>query len=231
MTAARDGCRRDARLGAAARGGDPVLRHFAETIAAAPQLRASSISRPSAYTATTTARGSMRTTTAAPVSERSRERLAAEQEWAALGRRAGKPVAILRLSGIYGPGQNAFVQAESAAARNASTSRARCSTASMWPTSRRRSTRRSPASANGVFNVTDDKPTRRAYRSHSRPNCSASRRRRKSRSPKPRKGCRRWRCRFMARASACGTTALKRELGVALALSELSRRIARAVRE
>jgi nucleoside-diphosphate-sugar epimerase len=45
-----------------------------------------------------------------PLSARSRERLAAEQAWQALGARAAKPVAILRLAGIYGPGQNALVQ-------------------------------------------------------------------------------------------------------------------------
>ena len=36
-------------------------------------------------------------------------RLAAEQAWQELGTDIGLPVAILRLSGIYGPGRNAFV--------------------------------------------------------------------------------------------------------------------------
>lgn len=44
-----------------------------------------------------------------PVSLRSRRRLEAERQWLALGRRAGVPVAVLRLSGIYGPGRNALV--------------------------------------------------------------------------------------------------------------------------
>ena len=44
-----------------------------------------------------------------PVSRRSVMRVAAEQEWLALGEETGLPVAILRLSGIYGPGRNAFV--------------------------------------------------------------------------------------------------------------------------
>ena len=92
------------------RDGDPVLRHFADTIAAAPHLQAI------VYLSTVGVYGDHggawvdETTPAAPVSERSRERLAAEQEWTALGARAGKAVAILRLSGIYGPGQNALVQ-------------------------------------------------------------------------------------------------------------------------
>jgi nucleoside-diphosphate-sugar epimerase len=48
-------------------------------------------------------------TPAAPGSERSRWRLAAEQGWQQFGARHGVPVAILRLAGIYGEGQNALV--------------------------------------------------------------------------------------------------------------------------
>lgn len=49
------------------------------------------------------------TTSAMPVSPRSRERLLAEQAWQTFGAQIGKPVAILRLPGIYGPGRNALV--------------------------------------------------------------------------------------------------------------------------
>ena len=45
-----------------------------------------------------------------PGPARSRERLAAEQAWQDFGARYGIAVAILRLAGIYGPGQNALVQ-------------------------------------------------------------------------------------------------------------------------
>jgi nucleoside-diphosphate-sugar epimerase len=45
-----------------------------------------------------------------PGAARSRKRLAAEQAWQELGKRYGIAVAILRLAGIYGPGQNALVQ-------------------------------------------------------------------------------------------------------------------------
>jgi nucleoside-diphosphate-sugar epimerase len=48
-------------------------------------------------------------TPAAPISERGRWRLAAEQAWQQFGARHGVPVAVLRLAGIYGPGQNALV--------------------------------------------------------------------------------------------------------------------------
>lgn len=44
-----------------------------------------------------------------PVSPRSVERLKAEADWRAAATRAGAPLAILRLSGIYGPGRNTFL--------------------------------------------------------------------------------------------------------------------------
>lgn len=43
-----------------------------------------------------------------PVSGRSKERLEAEAAWIDIGERLGIPAAVLRLSGIYGPGRNAF---------------------------------------------------------------------------------------------------------------------------
>ena len=45
-----------------------------------------------------------------PGSPRGRARLAAELAWQELGARHGVAVAILRLAGIYGPGQNALLQ-------------------------------------------------------------------------------------------------------------------------
>lgn len=52
-----------------------------------------------------------------PVSQRSVERVDAEAAWQALADRNGVPLAILRLSGIYGPGRNAFVNLVSGTAR------------------------------------------------------------------------------------------------------------------
>lgn len=52
-----------------------------------------------------------------PVSGRSKERLEAEEAWLALGRSRGVPAAILRLSGIYGPRRNAFVNLDRGTAR------------------------------------------------------------------------------------------------------------------
>ena len=52
-----------------------------------------------------------------PTSARSQRRLEAERDWLAFGRQRGVPVAILRLSGIYGRGRNAFVNLENGTAR------------------------------------------------------------------------------------------------------------------
>lgn len=52
-----------------------------------------------------------------PKPGRSQARLDAEQAWHELGEEVGRPVAILRLSGIYGPGRNAFVNLENGTAK------------------------------------------------------------------------------------------------------------------
>src|SRR5690606_20421617 len=44
-----------------------------------------------------------------PLSARATARVVAERDWMAAGEAAGIPVAVLRLSGIYGPGRNALV--------------------------------------------------------------------------------------------------------------------------
>ncbi|MEL6750956.1 MAG: SDR family oxidoreductase [Pseudomonadota bacterium] len=56
-------------------------------------------------------------TPVAPASERSRQRVRAEAEWLALGEATGIPVAIMRLSGIYGPGRNGLVSAHEGRSR------------------------------------------------------------------------------------------------------------------
>jgi nucleoside-diphosphate-sugar epimerase len=52
-----------------------------------------------------------------PVSSRSVARVAAEQAWAESSAKAGVPLAILRLSGIYGPGRNQIRTAMEGGAR------------------------------------------------------------------------------------------------------------------
>nr|ALS91122.1 NADH(P)-binding protein [uncultured bacterium] len=52
-----------------------------------------------------------------PEAARGAERLVAEQAWLDLGAKAGLPVSVLRLSGIYGPGRNTFVNLAQGTAR------------------------------------------------------------------------------------------------------------------
>jgi hypothetical protein len=90
--------------------GDPVLRVFGDDFAHARQLRSI------VYLSTVGVYGDCggewvdEDMPAKPSSPRSRERLDAEQAWQKLGARRGIAVAILRLAGIYGPGQNALEQ-------------------------------------------------------------------------------------------------------------------------
>jgi nucleoside-diphosphate-sugar epimerase len=56
-------------------------------------------------------------TPGSPIQGRSIDRVDTEQAWEAEGLDAGVPVAILRLSGIYGPGRNAFVNLAQGKAR------------------------------------------------------------------------------------------------------------------
>jgi nucleoside-diphosphate-sugar epimerase len=52
-----------------------------------------------------------------PILGRSIDRIDTESAWAEEGRAGGVPVAVLRLSGIYGPGRNAFVNLDRGTAR------------------------------------------------------------------------------------------------------------------
>lgn len=52
-----------------------------------------------------------------PVSRRSKQRVAAEEAWQDFAHKRGLPLAVFRLSGIYGPGRNALVNMERGKAR------------------------------------------------------------------------------------------------------------------
>ena len=92
-----------------------------------------------------------------PVSKRSMQRVAAEGNWLELGCQAGRPVAVLRLSGIYGPGRNALVNLENGTARRLVKpqqvfNRIHCDdiAGALWHLAGN--------NIGGVFNVTDDEP-------------------------------------------------------------------------
>jgi len=206
--------------------GDPVLAHFADTIATAANLKSI------VYLSTVGVYGDHggawvdEDTVATPVSERSRERLAAEQAWQALGARTGKPVAMLRLSGIYGPGQNALVQVAGGRAKRIDKAGQvfnRIHVEDIAQTIAAAFTHR----ADGVFNVTDDEPTPQGSRSRSRQNCWALRRHPRFRSSKPRRKCHRSHCHFMVRASASRTTSSSANLASNCAILTTVRRCAR----
>jgi nucleoside-diphosphate-sugar epimerase len=138
--------------------GDPVLAHFADTLAAAPYLKSI------VYLSTVGVYGDHggawvdEDTPAKPVSPRSRERLEAEQAWAALGVRAGKAVASLRLSGIYGPGQNALVQVKRGTAKRIDRPGQVFNRIHVEDIAQAIEACIAQG-ANGAFNVTDDEPT------------------------------------------------------------------------
>jgi nucleoside-diphosphate-sugar epimerase len=96
---------------APADGRDPVLAMLGDQIARAPRLRSL------IYLSTLGVYGDSggawidETTQVSPtLARRGGARIAAEQGWQALGARRNLPVAILRLGGIYGPGQNNLVR-------------------------------------------------------------------------------------------------------------------------
>jgi len=92
-----------------------------------------------------------------PVSRRSRLRLEAERAWQDFGTKQGTPVSIPRLSGIYGPGRNAFVNLQNGTAKRLNKpgqvfNRIHVDDigAALWHLIAR--------NASGIFNVTDDEP-------------------------------------------------------------------------
>lgn len=96
--------------------GDPVLRVFGDTLAAHPKTWIGYLSTVGVYG---DHGGAWIDETAEPrpVNARSRARLAAEKAWLDLGARSGTPVAVFRLSGIYGPGRNALANLAGGTAR------------------------------------------------------------------------------------------------------------------
>lgn len=97
--------------------GDPVLGAAAEALSRATRLRAV------AYLSTIGVYGDHQggyvdeTTPPQPNAARSRDRLAAEAAWLDFGARRDVAVGVLRLAGIYGPGQNALVSLQRGTAR------------------------------------------------------------------------------------------------------------------
>lgn len=92
-----------------------------------------------------------------PVSVRSQERVAAENAWQAVADAAEVPLVILRLSGIYGPGRNGFMNLAQGTARRL------VKPGQVFNRIRVEDIGRatlflSKRNASGIFNITDDLP-------------------------------------------------------------------------
>jgi nucleoside-diphosphate-sugar epimerase len=98
-------------------GVDPTLRLLRDAIAAAPSLTAI------VYLSTIAVYGNHdggwidEDTPLTPSLTRAEDRIAAERAWQALGAGCGVPVSVIRIAGIYGPGQNALETVKSGRAR------------------------------------------------------------------------------------------------------------------
>jgi len=142
---------------APAERGDAVLAALGPDIAAAPEL--TSIVYLSSLGVYGDHAGAWIDENAAtvPAHDRGGARLRAEQAWQDAGRARGTPVAILRLAGIYGPGQNVFTRLLAGRAHRVAKPGHvfnRIHVADIAQAIDAAFARR----ADGVFNVTDDEP-------------------------------------------------------------------------
>jgi hypothetical protein len=100
-----------------ANGLDPVLGVLADEIARAPRLSCAVLLSTLGVYGDHAGAWVSETTPPESTNQRSRERVVQERAWETIGVRRKLPVAILRLAGIYGPGQNALVGIERGTAR------------------------------------------------------------------------------------------------------------------
>jgi nucleoside-diphosphate-sugar epimerase len=138
--------------------GDPVLAAFGDALAHVRHLRAI------VYLSTVGVYGDHggawvdETTPPRPTSPRSRARLDAEHAWQKLGAQRGAAVAVLRLAGIYGPGQNALTQIASGKARRVVKPGQIFNRIHVADIAQAIDAAFARA-ADGIFNVADDEPT------------------------------------------------------------------------
>jgi nucleoside-diphosphate-sugar epimerase len=92
-----------------------------------------------------------------PVSVRSVERVEAEEAWQALTTAEGVPLAILRLSGIYGPGRNTFMNLANGTARRLVKKDQVFNRIRVEDIAEATAFLAGPKTG-GVFNITDDEP-------------------------------------------------------------------------
>ena len=90
--------------------GDPIAAALGDEIAASPRLEAIVYLSSLGVYGDHNGAGVDETAATIPAHARGGARLHAEQAWQELGSKRGVPVAVLRLAGIYGPGQNVFTR-------------------------------------------------------------------------------------------------------------------------
>lgn len=138
--------------------GDPVLRRLGGEIAAAPKLKTI------VYLSTIGVYGDHQgawideTAPLRPSNERTRWRVTAENDWLALGERAGKQVYILRLSGIYGPGRSVIEKLREGTAKRLVKPGQVFNRIHVVDIARAIDACFAGAAPSGVYNVTDDEP-------------------------------------------------------------------------
>ena len=93
-----------------------------------------------------------------PVKDHNARRLVAERAWRDFGARAGVPVAILRLAGIYGPGRSALDNVRRGTARRIAKAGQVFNRIHVADVAQAIDAA-FEARADGIFNVTDDEPT------------------------------------------------------------------------
>ncbi len=96
-------------------------------------------------------------TPATPASERSRQRVKAENEWLKIGGDNKIPVGIFRLAGIYGPGRNALINAHKGTSRRMVKKDQVFNRIHVGDIARAL-TLAAQQKASGIFNITDDEP-------------------------------------------------------------------------
>jgi nucleoside-diphosphate-sugar epimerase len=93
-----------------------------------------------------------------PVKDHNARRVVAERAWQDFGARAGVPVAILRLAGIYGPGRSALDNVRQGKARRIAKAGQVFNRIHVADVAQAIDAA-FEARADGIFNVTDDEPT------------------------------------------------------------------------
>ena len=142
---------------------DPVLAHLRDAVAAAaPRLKSIVYLSTIAVYGNHDGRWIDEATPLAPALTRAASRIDAECAWQALGEAHGVPVAIIRISGIYGPGANALEAVKAGRARRIIKPGQvfnRIHVADLAQIIDKAVDRALGRRAGGVFNAADDEPT------------------------------------------------------------------------